>query len=63
MSVIGAEDRNRRKAGQSTLLPDETILAVACPYEKPRFADATKTIEEAKHVQVMDIAELLANAM
>jgi hypothetical protein len=56
-------DKTRRKAGQTTLLPDETILAVACPYEKPRFMDATKTFDEARNVRVMDIAELLANAM
>jgi Fe-S oxidoreductase len=63
MTVIGAQDKTRRKAGQTTLLPDETILAVACPYEKPRFTDATKTIEEARDIRVMDIAELLAKAM
>jgi Fe-S oxidoreductase len=63
MTVIGTLDSSRRKAGQKTLLPDETILAVACPYEKPRFTDATKTIEEARDIRVMDIAELLAKAM
>ena len=63
MTIIGAQDKTRRRVGQTTLLPDETILAVACPYEKPRFTDATKTIEEAKNIRVMDIAELLANAM
>jgi len=63
MSVIGTLDMHRRKAGRHPLLPDETILAVACPYEKPRFTDATKTIEEARDIRVMDIAELLAKAM
>jgi Fe-S oxidoreductase len=39
------------------------ILAVACPYEPPRFEDATKMIQEARNLVVKDIAELLAEAM
>ncbi|HJW89231.1 MAG TPA: (Fe-S)-binding protein [Anaerolineales bacterium] len=39
------------------------ILAVACPYELPRFEDATKTIPGAGDLLVMDIAELLAEAI
>lgn len=39
------------------------ILAVACPYETPRFEDATKTIPGAAQLKVRDIAELLAEAM
>ncbi|MCJ7724723.1 MAG: (Fe-S)-binding protein [Anaerolineales bacterium] len=39
------------------------ILAVACPYETPRFEDATKTVEGATQLKVKDIAELLAEAM
>jgi len=39
------------------------VLAVACPYETPRFEDAVKTIQEAGQMQVKDIAELLAEAM
>ena len=39
------------------------ILAVACPYETPRFEDATKMVEEASRLSVKDIAELLAEAM
>lgn len=39
------------------------ILAVACPYETPRFEDAVKTVEEASGLIVKDIAELLAEAM
>jgi len=35
------------------------ILIVACPYEKPRFEDAAKTVAIAKDVRVKDIAELL----
>lgn len=39
------------------------ILAVACPYETPRFEDATKTVESATQLKVKDIAELLVEAM
>jgi Fe-S oxidoreductase len=38
-------------------------LAVACPYEPPRFEDATKMVQEAGKLAVRDIAELLAEAM
>jgi len=39
------------------------VLAVACPYEPPRFEDATKTVEGAEKLIVKDIAELLTDAM
>ena len=39
------------------------ILAVACPYEPPRFEDATKMVEGAEGLTVKDIVELLAEAM
>lgn len=39
------------------------ILAVACPYEPPRFEDATKTIPAASQLKVREIAELLAESM
>jgi Fe-S oxidoreductase len=39
------------------------ILAVACPYEPPRFEDAVKTIQAAAHLKVKEIAELLAESM
>jgi Fe-S oxidoreductase len=39
------------------------ILAVACPYEPPRFEDATKTIAGVADLVVKDIVELLADAM
>jgi len=39
------------------------ILAVACPYEPPRFEDAVKTIQTASHLKVRELAELLAEAM
>jgi len=39
------------------------ILAVACPYEAPRFEDAAKMVQKAGRLQVKDIAELLADAI
>jgi Fe-S oxidoreductase len=39
------------------------ILAVACPYEPPRFEDAIKTVKEAARLVVKDISELIADAM
>jgi dimethylglycine catabolism B len=39
------------------------ILAVACPYESPRFEDAAKTVQGAGQLKVRDIAELLIEAM
>ncbi len=39
------------------------ILAVACPYEAPRFEDAAKTVKGAGGLVVKDIVELLAEAM
>lgn len=39
------------------------VLAVACPYESPRFEDAAKTIQGALQLKVRDITELLVEAM
>jgi Fe-S oxidoreductase len=39
------------------------VLAVACPYETPRFEDAAKTVPGASQLKVRDIAELLAESM
>jgi len=39
------------------------ILAVACPYEPPRFEDAVKTIQAASQLKIKEIAELLAESM
>lgn len=39
------------------------ILAVACPYETPRFEDAAKMVEGAGQLRIMDIVELLTEAM
>jgi Fe-S oxidoreductase len=39
------------------------ILAVACPYEPPRFEDAAKMVVGAEGLIVKDIVELLADAI
>lgn len=39
------------------------ILAVACPYEPPRFEDLAKAISGAEKLIVKDIAELIIDAM
>jgi Fe-S oxidoreductase len=39
------------------------ILAVACPYEPPRFEDSTKTVPGASNIIVRDILELLIQAI
>jgi Fe-S oxidoreductase len=39
------------------------ILAVACPYESPRFEDAVKMVQGAGQLIIKDIAELLVDAM
>jgi len=39
------------------------ILAVACPYEPPRFEDAIKMTQQAGNLVVKDIAEILSEAM
>jgi Fe-S oxidoreductase len=38
-------------------------LAVACPYEPPRFEDAAKMVKGAGSLAVKDVAELLAESM
>ncbi len=39
------------------------VLAIACPYEGPRFEDAVKMVEKAGRLVVKDIIELLAEAI
>lgn len=39
------------------------VLAVACPYESPRFEDAVKMVPRASQLRVKDITELLVDAM
>lgn len=42
---------------------DADVLALACPYEPPRFEDAAKNIPGAENILVKDIAELILDAM
>ena len=39
------------------------VLAVACPYEAPRFEDAIKMVKGAGRLVVKDIAELLVESI
>lgn len=39
------------------------IMVVACPYEKPRFLDATKNVAGADLMRILDLSELLTLAM
>ncbi len=39
------------------------VMAVACPYETPRFDDAVKNLGHQNEIVVKDIAELLAEAI
>jgi len=48
---------------QEAITADANILAVACPYEAPRFEDATKMVNGAGGLIVKDIIELLAESM
>ncbi|HLC02693.1 MAG TPA: WYL domain-containing protein [Anaerolineales bacterium] len=41
----------------------DRILAVACPYEAPRFEDAAKTVDGAGGLAVRDVAELLLESI
>jgi Fe-S oxidoreductase len=47
---------------QEAVATKADILAVACPYETPRFEDAAKTVPGAGELKVKDIAELLLEA-
>jgi Fe-S oxidoreductase len=55
--------RNGASNGRETPPPQERILALACPYEPSRFADAAKSVPGAEGIEVKEIAELLAVAM
>jgi Fe-S oxidoreductase len=39
------------------------ILAVACPYETPRFEDAVKTLGKVEQIAVKEISELLMDSI
>jgi Fe-S oxidoreductase len=42
---------------------DAEILAVSCPYEPPRFEDASKMVQGASTLIIKDIIELLADSI
>lgn len=48
---------------QEAVKSGANILAVACPYETPRFEDALKSMNGGGQLIVKDIAELLAEAI
>jgi len=48
---------------KEALAANANILAVACPYEPPRFEDAAKTDPNAGHLKVREISELLVESM
>jgi hypothetical protein len=65
LTALPPERKTKRKP-KGNGKPDEPsvqILAVACPYEAPRFEDAAKMVEGAGRLVVKDIAELLAEAL
>ena len=48
---------------KEALIANADILSVACPYEPPRFEDATKTVPNASLLKVREISELLLESM
>ena len=58
-----AESRLSEWRVREAVAVEADILAVACPYEPPRFEDATKNIPGAENILVKDIAELIFDAM
>ena len=65
MDSAGKKPSPDSQIGGSRKLVDvqADILAVACPYEPPRFEDAAKAIPGAEKLIVKDIAELIVDAM
>lgn len=64
ISVPGAKLKRKARGAETRAEDGRTrILAVACPYEAPRFEDAVKTVKGAGHLVVKDISELLAEAI
>jgi Fe-S oxidoreductase len=61
--ATAADAKGTKKTDGEKASKKATILAIACPYEAPRFEDATKTVPGAEGILVKDIAELLAESM
>jgi Fe-S oxidoreductase len=63
---LAAENQNMRLSEKRVLEAVETgadTLCVVCPYEVSRFEDAVKSTNNDGALQVLDIAELLAQAL
>ena len=60
---VPAKKRRTKAAQVAREQERDRILAVACPYEAPRFEDAVKMVRGADKLLVKDIAELLADCM
>jgi Fe-S oxidoreductase len=58
-----AESRLSEWRIKEVVTAEADILAVACPYEPPRFEDAAKAIAGAEKLLVKDIAELIIDAI
>jgi Fe-S oxidoreductase len=63
LSVIGQNGSGKKRKALEPGPPSRRVLAVACPYEKPRFGDAIKVVGRPRDLQVLDLAELLTEAM
>ena len=63
LSTLESENKKLARKKSSSTEAKKKILAVACPYELPRFEDSAKTVDGAQDVLVRDIAELLAESM
>jgi Fe-S oxidoreductase len=62
-AVSQAKGKKKTEEGEGNGKKKAAIMAIACPYEAPRFEDATKTVPGAEEILVKDIAELLAESM
>jgi Fe-S oxidoreductase len=58
----GMERLSERRAKEAVATGAD-VLAVACPYEVPRFEDALKVLGQEKRIIVRDITELLAESL
>jgi Fe-S oxidoreductase/predicted DNA-binding transcriptional regulator YafY len=58
-----AEKRTKKQPDDERLNGREKVLAIACPYEAPRFEDAVKMVPDAGQLAVKDIAELILESI
>ena len=62
-TTLESDRPRRRKSGVVRSEAMQQILAVACPYEKPRFIDAVKVVPQAQDLHILEIAEMLVQSM